>query len=46
MKAMLDEYNAWKSIKTKIISDTTAVNSGSQKGVVVIAPVNRGMVSA
>lgn len=34
LKALLDEYNAWINIKM-IISDTTAVNTGPKKGVVV-----------
>ena len=34
IQALLDEYNAWRSIKM-IISDTTVVNTGHQSGVVV-----------
>lgn len=34
MQALLDEYNAWRSIKM-IISDTTAVNTGRRSGVIV-----------
>jgi len=34
MKALLDEYDAWRSVKM-IISDTTAVNTGHQSGVII-----------
>ena len=34
LKALLDEYQAWINIKM-IISDTTAVNTGSKSGIVV-----------
>lgn len=34
MKALLNEYDAWKSVKM-IISDTTAVNTGHHSGVIV-----------
>src|SRR6218665_3817405 len=33
LQALLDEYNAWRSVKL-IISDTTAVNTGHRNGVV------------
>ena len=33
LQALLDEYNAWRSVKM-IISDTTAVNTGHQNSVV------------
>jgi len=34
LQALLDEYNAWNSVRM-IISDTTAVNTGRKSGIVV-----------
>ena len=34
MKSLVDEYDAWKSVKMAI-SDTTTVNTGNKIGVVV-----------